>query len=48
MFELSLFEPLEPRRLFRRYVLGIPVFFSHVMEARVRGQAGRPEGAGRS
>jgi hypothetical protein len=35
---------LEPKRLFRRYVLGIPVFFSHVMEARVRGQASKQGG----
>jgi N-acetylglucosaminyldiphosphoundecaprenol N-acetyl-beta-D-mannosaminyltransferase len=33
---------LEPRRLFRRYVLGIPVFFSHVLVARRLGAAGPP------
>ncbi|HZH76693.1 MAG TPA: WecB/TagA/CpsF family glycosyltransferase [Archangium sp.] len=35
---------VEPKRLFSRYVLGIPIFFSHVAEVRVSGQ--RPGGQG--
>jgi N-acetylglucosaminyldiphosphoundecaprenol N-acetyl-beta-D-mannosaminyltransferase len=34
---------VEPRRLFRRYVLGIPIFFTHVAEVR-RSGAGEPPG----
>ncbi|WP_309891490.1 WecB/TagA/CpsF family glycosyltransferase [Archangium sp.] len=35
---------VEPKRLFSRYVLGIPIFFSHVAEVRVSGK--RPGGQG--
>jgi N-acetylglucosaminyldiphosphoundecaprenol N-acetyl-beta-D-mannosaminyltransferase len=35
---------VEPKRLFSRYVLGIPIFFSHVAEVRMGGE--RPGGQG--
>jgi exopolysaccharide biosynthesis WecB/TagA/CpsF family protein len=38
---------LEPKRLARRYLLGIPVFFSHVVVTRLTGPRA-PEGGARS
>lgn len=38
---------LEPKRLARRYLLGIPIFFSHVMATRLVGPRA-PEGGARS
>ncbi len=35
---------VEPKRLFRRYVLGIPVFFTHVAEVKVVGEGEQPGG----
>lgn len=35
---------VEPRRLFSRYVLGIPIYFAHVAEVRRSGEAGEPPG----
>jgi len=35
---------VEPKRLFRRYVLGIPIFFSHVAEVRISGVRDPPGG----
>jgi hypothetical protein len=35
---------VEPKRLFRRYVLGIPVFFTHVAEVKVVGGGEQPGG----
>jgi UDP-N-acetyl-D-mannosaminuronic acid transferase (WecB/TagA/CpsF family) len=35
---------VEPKRLFSRYVLGIPIYFSHVAEVRMSGK--RPGGQG--
>lgn len=35
---------VEPRRLFSRYVLGIPIYFSHVAEVRLSGNPGQPGG----
>jgi N-acetylglucosaminyldiphosphoundecaprenol N-acetyl-beta-D-mannosaminyltransferase len=35
---------VEPRRLFSRYVLGIPIYFSHVAEVRRSGVVGQPGG----
>jgi len=35
---------VEPRRLFSRYVLGIPIYFSHVAEVRRSGVVGQADG----
>ncbi len=35
---------VEPKRLFRRYVVGIPVFFTHVAEVKVVGEGEQPGG----
>jgi exopolysaccharide biosynthesis WecB/TagA/CpsF family protein len=35
---------VEPRRLFSRYVIGIPIYFSHVAEVRRSGLAEQPGG----
>lgn len=35
---------VEPRRLFSRYVLGIPIYFAHVAEVRRSGETGEPPG----